>query len=133
MDKDRAFISKRTGFIRLCLQYGVAVRPVFVFGENSCYWNIQGMFSTRLALNRYGIPTILPWGHAIIPLLPKSSVDLRVIVGDPIALPRVKDPSKDEVNLWHGRYVAALTKLYEQHKESAYGPDKAKTSKLEIW
>jgi hypothetical protein len=68
LTQDRVFIKKRTGFVRLCLQQGVAIRPVYVFGEKGLYWNIQGNFQQRLAVNRYGLPAVLTWGHAFFPL-----------------------------------------------------------------
>jgi Diacylglycerol acyltransferase len=131
--QDRVFIQKRTGFIRLCLQYGYAVRPVYCFGENRLYWNIQGMEKFRLALNRYGIPTILAWGQAFIPVLPKRNVDLHIVVGAPIALPTIPNPTQAEVQTWHAIYVTELVKLFEEHKEAAYGADVAKTAKLQVW
>ena len=130
---DRVFIKKRTGFIRLCLKYGIRVRPVYVFGEKELYWNMQGYFPMRLALNRYGIPAIVFWGSALLPLLPKMSVDVSIVVGPPIVLPKIDQPTKEDVKKWHDVYVAALTKLFEDHKEAAYGPELAKTAKLEVW
>lgn len=133
MQQDRVFIRKRTGFVRLCLQHGIAVRPVFVFGEKDCYWNIQGGWRWRLALNRYGLPTILTWGCSWIPLLPKRNVSLLIAVGEAIDVPLIEHPTKEQVKQWHDRYVAALARLYEQNKEKAYGSAKAKTMKLDIW
>ncbi|KAG7354978.1 diacylglycerol acyltransferase [Nitzschia inconspicua] len=130
---DRIFIRKRTGFIRLCLKFGVAVRPVYVFGEKDCYWNIQGGWKWRLALNRCSIPAALPWGWSWIPLLPKKNAALYIVLGEPIMLPQIDDPSKDQVYLWHEKYMAALIKLYETHKDTAYGSDNAKSMKLEMW
>jgi 1-acyl-sn-glycerol-3-phosphate acyltransferase len=132
LTQDRVYLKKRTGFVKLCLQHGIAIRPVYVFGEKSCYWNMQGAFPSRLALNRYGIPTILSWGNTVIPLLPKPNVQLHIVVGTPLVLPTIKQPTKEEVAKWHNKYIAALTQLFEDHKEEAYGPE-SKTMKLEIW
>jgi hypothetical protein len=133
LHQDRVYLRHRTGFIRLCLGGGVPVRPVFVFGEKDCYWNIPGGWKWRLALNRYGLPTILAWGCWWLPLLPKPNVALYIAVGEPLILPEIDNPSKDQVQQWHDKYVAALIKLYETHKEHAYGASKAKTMKLEVW
>ena len=130
---DRVFIQKRTGFVKLCLMHGVPIRPIYVFGENKLYNNIQGLWKLRLTLNRYGIPAILVWGHPVAPLLPKRNIDIRVIIGKPLVVPKIESPSKQEVETWHKKYVAALTKLYEDHKEDAMGADAAKVSKLEVW
>jgi 2-acylglycerol O-acyltransferase 2 len=130
---DRVIIRKRTGFIRLCLQHGIRIRPVFVFGEKSCYWNIQGQFPMRLALNRYFIPAILPWGHWLVPLLPKPHCQIYIVVGSPLVLPHIVDPTPQQVHEWHEKYVSALIRLYEEHKEAAYGTEIGKCVKLEIW
>lgn len=130
---DRVFVKKRTGFIRLCLKHGFCVRPVYVFGEKGLYYNVQGFFPARLALNRYGLPAIAFWGSLLCPLMPKMSVDVRIVVGAPLALPRIDEPTKEDVKKWHDAYIAALTKLFEDHKEAAYGPEQAKVAKLEVW
>ncbi|KAL3938473.1 MAG: hypothetical protein SGBAC_006629 [Bacillariaceae sp.] len=129
---DRVFIKKRTGFVRLCLRHGIAIRPVYVFGERNCYWNIQGAFKSRLALNRYGIPTIFAWGNLLVPWLPKSQAEVHIVIGKPINLPTIEKPTKEEVVVWHTKYVTALTQLFEDHKQVAYGPS-SKTMKLELW
>lgn len=133
LDTDRVYIKKRTGFIRLCLQYGYSVVPVYAFGERRLFWNLQGFWPFRLGLNRFAIPAIVIWGNPLLPLLPRHSVDLRIVGGAPIQLPRIENPTKQDVEYWHGKYVAALLKLYDDHKEDAYGSEEAKTLKLEIW
>ena len=134
-DQDRVYVQKRTGFVKLCLQHGIAIRPVFAFGESKLYWNIQGAWDFRIkTLNqKLGVPAILTWGHFLLPLLPRTNVDVKIVVGAPLVLPKIEDPSKEQVAIWHAKYVAALTKVYEEHKEAAYGSDVAKTSKLQVW
>ena len=129
--QDRVFIKRRYGFVRLCLKYGAAIRPVYCFGEGQLFSNIQGLWSTRLALNRFGIPTILVWGHGLFPFLPKKGVKLHIVVGKPLILPKIDSPTKEGVTLWHNKYIAELKRLYEEHKEDAY--DNGKEVKLEVW
>jgi hypothetical protein len=132
LTQDRVFLQKRTGFIRLCLQEGVAVRPVYVFGEKGLYWNVQGFWEQRLAVNRLGLPAVWTWGHPFFPLVPKPTVELMICVGAPLVLPKIENPTKEDVQKWHGKYVAALTGIFEEYKETAYGPS-GKTAKLEVW
>ena len=131
--RDRVFIKKRYGFVRLCLKNGVAIRPVYVFGEGKLFSNIQGLWSTRLALNRFGLPTILVWGRWFCPLLPKKRIGLYIVLGRTIDLPKIENPSKDEVEKWHNKYISELRRIYDEHKEAAYGPEKGKEAKLEVW
>ena len=130
--QDRVFIKKRYGFVRLCLKYGVAIRPVYAFGEGHLFSNVQGCWKQRLALNRFGLPTILVWGRWFFPLLPKKK-KLHIVVGRTIILPKIDNPSKEEVLQWHEKYISELKRLYDEHKETAYGSEKGKESKLEVW
>jgi hypothetical protein len=133
IDQDRIFLQKRTGFIRLCLQHGIRVRPCYVFGERQTYWNIQGAFPFRLRLNRHGIPAIFTFGYQFLPLLPRPDAELHIVVGEPIVLPKIENPTKEEVLKWHKKYSDALKRIFEENKEDAYGPEVAKTTKLEVW
>ena len=38
------------------------------------------------------------------------------MIGAPIDVPRIKNPSVDEVNALHSRYTRALQELFDAHK-----------------
>lgn len=134
LDRDRAFIKKRTGFVKLCLKHGVRrIRPVYAFGERRLFWNVQGLWGLRLALNRFGIPTICVWGRWFCPLAPRNDERVTIVVGRPIELPLIEDPTKEDVVKWHGEYIKELRRVFEDHKEGAYGAEEGKVAKLEIW
>lgn len=48
--------------------------------------------------------------------MPRSDVALHTVVGSPLQLPRVANPSDSDVAQWHAAYVAALTEIFETHK-----------------
>lgn len=131
--QDRVFIKKRFGFVKLALKHGYCIRPVYVFGEKDLFANVQGMWSTRLSLNGMGVPAILVLGRWFFPLLPRNKANLYIVVGRPIILPQIKEPTRDDVALWHTRYIDELKRMFDEHKEAAYGPVKGKKAKLEIW
>ena len=134
INHDRAYIKKRLGFIKLALQHGYDVVPVYSFGENLTYWNIQGFWKFRLKLNNLGLPAILVVGNPLCPILPKRhNLGLYVACGEPLVLPTIENPSREEVKLYHDKYVAALLRLFEEHKGNFYGEEEAKTKKLELW
>ena len=128
------YIKKRVGFVKLALQHGYNVIPVYTFGENNTYSNVQGLWKFRLWLNNLGCPAIIVFGSWLNPLLPKRHPrGLKVVVGDPLVLPKIPTPTREEVTLWHDKYMASLVRLFEEHKEEFYGPEIAKTAKLELW
>eukprot|EP00557_Chaetoceros_sp_GSL56_P010099 CAMPEP_0176480724 /NCGR_PEP_ID=MMETSP0200_2-20121128/2431_1 /TAXON_ID=947934 /ORGANISM="Chaetoceros sp., Strain GSL56" /LENGTH=275 /DNA_ID=CAMNT_0017876865 /DNA_START=511 /DNA_END=1338 /DNA_ORIENTATION=+ len=132
--QDRVYIRKRLGFIKLALQHGYDVVPVYCFGENKTYWNMQGAWKLRLWMNSWGVPSIMIWGAWFLPLLPKrSEIGLYVVCGDALELPKIEDPTKEQVREWHDKYIAALVNLFERHKSSVYGEELGKVQKLQIW
>ncbi|KAJ3089437.1 hypothetical protein HK102_006423, partial [Quaeritorhiza haematococci] len=44
-------------------------------------------------------------------------VRLVSVVGKPIEVPRERNPSREMVEEWHGRYVRELVGLYEMYRE----------------
>eukprot|EP00310_Coccolithus_braarudii_P015570 CAMPEP_0183341838 /NCGR_PEP_ID=MMETSP0164_2-20130417/8046_1 /TAXON_ID=221442 /ORGANISM="Coccolithus pelagicus ssp braarudi, Strain PLY182g" /LENGTH=192 /DNA_ID=CAMNT_0025512265 /DNA_START=404 /DNA_END=979 /DNA_ORIENTATION=- len=128
---ERVFIRERRGFVKYCLQYGYAICPCFSFGEKQLYSNVQGWWKLRLALNKFGVPAIFPWGQRLLPLAPKPS-PLHVVVGAPLVLERVEQPTVEQVAAAHEEYVSALSRLFERHKARAYG-DEARGLTLEVW
>jgi len=131
--QDRVYIKKRTGFIKLCLKHGYSVVPVYVFGENRLFSNVQGWWELRLWLNSLGLPAIACWGSTFVPLAPqRHSCGIRIVAGEPLDLPKIEDPTREEVKKWHEKYMTGLTMIFEEHKCDAYG-DEGKTMKLEVW
>ena len=59
----KVYVRSRLGFVRLAMQFGTPLVPLYAFGENELY-RISDMFmSPRLALQKYcyiGLP--LCWG-----------------------------------------------------------------------
>lgn len=133
LNHDRVFIKKRYGFIRLCLKFGIQIKPIYVFGEKDLYFNVQGCWTKRLQLNRLGLPAILVWGEKLSPLTPRRNKNISIVIGAPISIPKIEDPTKEQVLAYHKKYIAALSKLFEDHKVKFYGEEKAKTAKLDIW
>eukprot|EP00573_Skeletonema_grethae_P002814 CAMPEP_0201689116 /NCGR_PEP_ID=MMETSP0578-20130828/2756_1 /ASSEMBLY_ACC=CAM_ASM_000663 /TAXON_ID=267565 /ORGANISM="Skeletonema grethea, Strain CCMP 1804" /LENGTH=84 /DNA_ID=CAMNT_0048173643 /DNA_START=717 /DNA_END=968 /DNA_ORIENTATION=- len=84
-------------------------------------------------MNRFGIPTIIVWGRWFFPLLPKKGVKIYIVVGKPIILPKLENPTKEDVATWHKKYIGELKRIYDEYKEDAYGADEGKVAKVEVW
>ena len=117
------------GFIKYAIQHGYSLVPAYSFGENKTYNNFQGFWSPRLWLNKFGIPSVLPFGAWYMPVLPKNGGGLHIVVGKALQLPQTDLPTTSQVDEYYKKYVAALTQLFERHK-AAYGEPKAV---LEVW
>ena len=74
--------------------------------------------SLRIALPLYSGD----WGMFAYPT-PKGfplPVEQHVVFGDPLSFPQVAEPTKEQVDAAHQQFIAALTALFEQHKDQ-YG------------
>ena len=130
---DRVYIRKRVGFVKLCLQHGYSIVPTYCFGEKSTFANVQGLWKFRLWLNSLGIPAIVIWGNTCFGLLPKRSKDgLYIVTGETIEVPKIENPTREDVKKWHDKYMSELLKIFEDHKCDAYG-EEGKTVTLEMW
>ncbi|PIO65316.1 diacylglycerol acyltransferase, partial [Teladorsagia circumcincta] len=124
----------RKGFVKLALQYGASLVPVYSFGENDLFYQLDNpegslvrKFQT-LSKNLLGISMPLFYGRGLFQLnfgfLPhRRPID--TVVGAPIAVPMVSEPTDEEVDRVHRQYCEALTKLFDQHKTRFRVPKEA--------
>lgn len=69
-----------------------------------------------------------------MPLLPKrTKYSLHVVCGDALQLPTIENWTREEVKVWHDKYIAALFKVFEDNKCNVYGEEEDKTKNLELW
>jgi hypothetical protein len=66
----------------------------------------------------------------IFTTLPKR-VPLTTVVGAPIRVTQIREPSKEQIDKLHSEYIVALTQLYETHK-SLYATKRNRDLNLEI-
>ena len=126
-------LARRKGFVKRALQTGASIVPVFAFGENDIFDQVDNPDGG--ALRRFqlwckqliGITPPLLYGRnlsrgvfrrftgAKTGVLPKRE-SIEVVVGAPIACPKTSDPTSAQIDEYHARYVAALRDLYETHR-----------------
>lgn len=114
-NQSRVYLKSRKGFVKYALRYGYALTPCYVFGENETYWNIQGQWKTRFLMNRLGIPAVLAWGRWWCYILPRAK-RLHIVVGKPIEMPCIPNPTLMELDTHHKRYCETLVALFDRHK-----------------
>jgi len=127
--KERVYVKSRQGFIKYCLQGGYRITPVYSFGETDTYWTFRPLLKFRLSLAKQNIPAAAMFGNPLCPLLPRREAALRTFVGSPLELPLIAEPTKEEVQKYHAKYVEALKEVFDKHKAEAGVPDAV----LEIW
>jgi len=120
-------LGTRLGFVRLALEHGAALVPIFSFGENELFHQVapnppgsllrelqqKGKdhlgFSMPLVVGRWGLP--FPFRER-----------LTTVVGRPLLVAKVEHPSLEDVLAVHSEYVRRLQDLYDRYVER-YAPD----------
>jgi len=127
----RLLIKKRKGFIKLALQHGAHLVPVFHFGETELYNQIPNPPGSRTRRfqnwlkEKYGFFATYFWGRAFLPIPMKH--ELVTIMGRPIEVKKKENFDENDVEELHKKYLEALTTLY-----NSYANKYAKGIKLEI-
>ena len=121
--EERLFLRKRAGFIKYALQYGYTLVIAFTFGESDLYRSLSVMRPLNLWLvERFGFVLPIFAGSWFCPLLPRTDVELHTVMGKALHLPRIDEPTKEDVDHWHAMYIKELEALYAEHKaQFGYG------------
>uniref|UniRef100_UPI00398EAD0B diacylglycerol O-acyltransferase 2 n=1 Tax=Pristiophorus japonicus TaxID=55135 RepID=UPI00398EAD0B len=113
--------------IKVCQKVvGADLVPVYTFGENEVYRQIifkegslmraiQKKFQKLIGFapcvfQGRGFFSSSSWG-----LVPYAK-PICTVVGEPITVPRIENPSAEDVDIYHQMYIRSLAKLFNKHK-----------------
>ncbi|XP_024866541.1 2-acylglycerol O-acyltransferase 3b isoform X1 [Kryptolebias marmoratus] len=115
-------MKQRKGFIRVALEFGADLVPVYSFGENELFRQVvfsEGSLGRRLQdlfKKLMGFAPCLFIGERFA-LLPYRT-PVTTVVGSPISVPKLVLPTEEDVDHYHRLYMEVLTKLFHEHKVS---------------
>jgi len=108
-------LRRHKGFVRVALENGADLVPMYCFGETGIFDNIylptiQSWFLRKIG---FGYP-LFPYGKYYLPV--PRPCPMRLIIGEPIPVTRVPQPTEEQVNELHKKYFDSLEALIEKHK-----------------
>ncbi|XP_068600697.1 2-acylglycerol O-acyltransferase 2 [Brachionichthys hirsutus] len=125
-------LAKKKGFVKMAMEHGAHLVPVFSFGENELFDQVENSRGTWLRRTQEWLQSVmgvaLPLFHArgifqySFGLMPYRK-PISTVVGRPIKVERKEKPTAEELDALHQVYMDELSGLFEAHKGS-YGVDK---------
>lgn len=119
----RIVLKRRKGFVRVALQEGVPLVPVFTFNEHKLLSQVRGSFMDRLqswARRSIGFVPVVPVGRGVFQYsfgAVPHRLPLTVVVGKPIPVQRVAEPSREQIADLMDKFEKALFELFHEHKD----------------
>lgn len=112
------FLKRRFGFVKLAMEAGAPLVPSFCFGQSQTYrwWRPNGPFYEQIS-RRIGFTPLWFWGMFGSPVPYPSP--MTIVVGTPIPVAQVQNPTNEEVAETHSRFLAALEDLFNRNKAFA--------------
>ncbi|XP_056681901.1 2-acylglycerol O-acyltransferase 2-like [Monodelphis domestica] len=118
-------LRNRKGFVKLALLHGASLLPIFSFGENELFDQMDNPSGSWLRWIQEKLQKVmgisLPVFHGrglfqySFGLLPYRR-QITTVVGKPIKVKQNINPSSDEVDHLHQQYMTELCNLFETHK-----------------
>ena len=131
--KYRLVLKKRKGFVRVALQTGAALVPVFSFGENDLFFSVENPEDSML---RKVQEKLKNWLHIGLPIIQGRGVfnytfgilphrrPVHTVVGSPIEVTKKENPTAEEIKALHDIYTEKLIELFDQHKHKYLSNEK---------
>ncbi|XP_048719562.1 diacylglycerol O-acyltransferase 2 isoform X2 [Caretta caretta] len=127
-------LKNRKGFVRMALQHGAHLVPAFSFGENDLFRQVvfeEGSWMRGIQKRFQKLVGFAPcvfYGRGLTSIHSRGFLPypkpITTVIGEPVTVPRIKEPSHETVDLYHAMYIRSLLKLFNDHK-AKYGLSEA--------
>ncbi|TPX41499.1 hypothetical protein SeLEV6574_g06060 [Synchytrium endobioticum] len=125
-------LKRRRGFVRIAIETGAALVPIFVFGENDLYYQTTPERNPKVTAfqkwlqKRCGFS--VPFGYGKFGWIPRRR-KLTAVVGAPIHVQKQDCPPKEYIEEMHAKYIQSLAKLYDTYKDE-YASDRIRDMRI---
>jgi len=112
---DILILKRRKGFVRLALENGVDIVPVYGYGVTDLYIQMPWFKKMRQKiLSLTQIAFTFGIGRQYCNMFPLKR-PISVLVGRPIPVNKINNPSQEEIDRLHETYMKELRKLFEEY------------------
>ena len=115
--------TKHKGFVRIALETGASLVPVYSFGETQTFDNVRAPASLQRWLIRNLRANLIAYPYGALPMLPRPQ-RVTIVIGAPIPTPKPdgRPVSQRLVEKYHAMYFRALLDIFNRHRSRAGRP-----------
>ncbi|KAF2683349.1 diacylglycerol O-acyltransferas-like protein 2B [Lentithecium fluviatile CBS 122367] len=120
-------LNRRQGFVKLAIRQGADLVPVFGFGENDIYEQLDPHAHPWINKIQLLVKKVMGWTVPIFHARGIFNYDvgmmpyrrpMNIVVGRPIRVVQDKTPDKDYVDQVHAEYMRELQRVWDDHKDT---------------
>jgi len=110
-EHERIYLKNRRGFVKIALKRGTPIVPIYYFGHTQLY-DFVGLpgFSRKMR-----VATMAFYGRWFLPIPYQHPITM--VIGKPIDVEKVDNPTREQINALHTRFTNALIELFNKHKK----------------
>ncbi len=111
-------LRNRKGFVKVAMRSGASLVPVFGFGENDLFDQVENARGSRLRRAQNFLQSRLGFAFPLLKGLFPRKIPIRVVFGAPIDVPKLNEDeiTTEKINKIHAAYLAGLDKVYQMYK-----------------
>ncbi|KEP61021.1 UNVERIFIED_CONTAM: diacylglycerol acyltransferase [Hammondia hammondi] len=111
---ENLLLKDRQGLLRLALQTGSDVVPVYCFGNSETFKLVKASTKLQPLARFFRVALLLFFGRFGLPI--PFEVPLLYVIGRGLRLPKVEDPTQEDVQIAHRRYMSEIRRIFNTYK-----------------
>jgi len=111
-DKEVVFLKERKGLAKLCLRHGIPLVPAYSVGNSEAFNLWFDPFGVMEGASRQLQTSLfIYWGRLGLPI--PRRVNVTLLIGQPIQVTKVEDPTQEQVDALHEQLLCAMKETFD--------------------
>lgn len=112
------YMHSRFGYIKLAMEQGIDIVPTFAFGQRHAWdFYVPGADWIHALGRKIGFIPMIFFGLWGIPLGPPKRTPVTVVIGAPIAVPKIKNPTLEQLSEYSAKVIESVKRIFEENKD----------------
>ncbi|KEP61020.1 UNVERIFIED_CONTAM: mono- or diacylglycerol acyltransferase [Hammondia hammondi] len=111
---ERLHLNERKGLLKLALETGADIVPIYCFGNTDTFKLTKGCRSLQPIARLFRTALLLFYGRFGLPV--SFEVPLLYVIGKALRFPKIRHPSTQDIEAAQKQYLAAVHRIFNTYK-----------------